>query len=112
MKKGFKVVVLLFVFAFMLLGCSGGMKSKLMGAWYRDGSTEVAFILYDDGTCEIAGEYGTGTWSLVNNNELKLTNYYGETESSPIVSVENGCLKLGDASNAVVFYNEPSESND
>lgn len=84
--------------------------SLLPGAWYIDGSQEPAFILYDDGTCEIANEYGTGTWSVVNENQLKLTNYYGETEVATINELTDEKLVLGNGTDTQIFLNTSSSS--
>jgi hypothetical protein len=95
MKKMSDFVAMSLVFVLLMTGCSGKIKEKnLLGSWYRDGREDASFILYDDGTCEIDGEYGTGTWSIVNDNQLKLTNFYGETETATIDSVKNGSLIL------------------
>ncbi len=95
MKKMLNFVAMSLVLALLMTGCSGKIKEKnLLGSWYRDGREDASFILYDDGTCEIDGEYGTGTWSIVNDNQLKLTNFYGETETATIDSVKNGSLIL------------------
>ena len=80
------------------------MEDQLVGSWYRNGKTSITrdgtrgpiFTLYDDGTCELASEYGTGTWSIVNENQLKLTNFYGESETETIASVEDGRFILDD----------------
>lgn len=93
-----------------LAACGGGsLEKQLIGSWYRNGQTTSnrdggkgpSFTLYSDGTCEIATEYGTGTWAVVNGNQLKLTNFYGETETATIESLENGRLTLDTG----VFWN-------
>ena len=63
-----------------ITSCGGNLENDILGTWYETESTIApdAFVLYSDGTCEISGEYGSGTWSLVNENQLKLVNYYGE----------------------------------
>ena len=81
--------------------------SLLPGAWYAPGSSRPSFILYDDGTCEISGEYGLGTWSVVNGNIFKLSNYYSKTETASISGISNGELHLTDGNNTSVFYNYP-----
>lgn len=73
---------------------SADIKEELVGSWYEEGSSTPTFTLYSDGTCKIDNEYGTGTWSVVNENLLKLTNYYGESNIAIIVSVEDGYLIL------------------
>ena len=54
--------------------------------WYRPGNDSPNFILYSDGTCSIGGTYGTGTWSIVNNNLLKSQTFIvlvGQRKFSP-----------------------------
>ena len=98
------VVLLIGVFA----ACSGGgYKKKLVGSWHYEGEMEPSFVLYSDGTCEIDGEYGEGQWEVVNDNVLKLTNYYGETSTAEIRSVKGGKLTLSWGSDDVVYYNAP-----
>ena len=60
--------------------------------------------------------FSTGHWALVNDNQLKLTNIYGQVinifdgSSQPmtIVSLKNGCLTLEDPDQTmqVNFYHE------
>lgn len=78
------------------------MESQLAGSWYLDGyetsqragGTGPYFTLYSDGTCKLSWEYGTGTWAVVNDNELKVTDFYGESMTAKIISVEGGCLTM------------------
>lgn len=103
-KQTSMLAVMLCIVSLSLIftGCSKSLESQLVGSWYREGNVTTnrdggkgpAFTLYSDGTCEIASEYGTGTWAVVNENQLKLTNFYGESETITIVSIEDGCLTL------------------
>ena len=111
-------VIALFVGVKLLGG--GSYEKQLPGEWYADPAAsnfdEPLFTLYTDGTCSIWGEYGTGHWALVNDNQLKLTNIYGQVinifdgSSQPmtIVSLKNGCLTLEDPDQTmqVNFYHE------
>lgn len=108
-KKKMKVNISVILATCFLVACGTNMEEELQGAWYREGSSKSAFTLYSDGSCEIAGEYGTGTWSIVNDNQLKLTNYYGESQVTGIISVEDGCLTLGDGDDYTMLYNEAFE---
>lgn len=116
------LLILVLVISAVISGC--GKKEKqleemLVGIWYlggemtttRDGGKGPELILYSDGSCEMASEYGTGKWSVVNDNQLKLTNYYGETETKYILSVGGGQLRLGDekGKNQVVFFDRVIE---
>ena len=73
----------------------------------RDGTRGPRFVFYDDGTCEIATEYGTGRWSVVNEVQLKITNFYGESHTATIINVENGELILEADGEQVTYLNEP-----
>ncbi len=93
-KKGFELVLALAIMCTM--GACGGQSTDfqkmLPGSWYEAGQNNPEFILYDDGTCEIRNEYGTGKWGVVNEDQLKLTNFYGESRTLTILSVESGCV--------------------
>lgn len=117
-KTRFSATALLLMFLLLLCtGCgkSASMEDQLAGSWYKDGETSVTrdgtrgpiFTLYDDGTCELASEYGTGRWSVVNNDQLKLTNLYGESSTATIVSAGNGELILEADGTQTTYLNEP-----
>ena len=54
-----------------LTGCRKKNKKKLIiGTWYRQGSDDLAFTIYDDGTCMIDNDYGKGTWSIANEDQF------------------------------------------
>lgn len=112
------VVIAIFVGVKLLGG--GSYEDQLPGEWYADPEAsnvdEPLFTLYTDGTCTIWGEYGTGHWSLVNDNQLKLTTFYGQVlnifdgsdRPMTIVSLKNGCLTLEDPDQTmqVDFYHQ------
>ena len=103
-----KLMVLFGVMMLVALpGCGGISEKNLSRAWYEKGYSSPAFILYDDGTCEIAGEYGSGTWALVNGDTLKLSNYYGESETGKVDSVTSSELHLSGGGETSVFYSSP-----
>ena len=97
----------------LLVGCSGkkSYEELLAASWFAEGDSEPAFTLYSDGTCEIDGEYGIGKWSIVNDNQLKLTNYYGETETATIVDIVDGCLTLDRGTGDLMLYWNTSEQS-
>lgn len=104
MKKIVKLTALLIVVISLLTSCSGSSsKSKMCGTWYREGSNKMSFELYDDGTCKIANEYGTGTWEIVNDNQFKLTNYYGKSEVATIVEITDNKLVIGSGNKTQTF---------
>ena len=52
---------------------------EMAGVWYQEGNTDYSVMeLYTDGTCTVTFEYGTCSWSIVNDGELKLVSIYGE----------------------------------
>lgn len=115
-RTWFFVSVLLIVLSLLLCTSCGkkSMEDQLVGSWYVNGKTSITrdgtrgpiFTLYDDGTCKIASEYGTGTWSVVNENQVKLTNFYGESQTATIASIEDGKFTLDDGT---VYLSEPTE---
>ena len=102
--------LLIFLICILVLSACGkndDYSKVLAGSWYHEGSSTPAFILYDDGTCEIDGEYGKGTWEIDKNKQLVLYNYYGESEIAPIFSIKDNCLTLGTESDRIQFWNSP-----
>lgn len=111
MKRVLKIWITIAMVMVLMTGCGGNSNSKLCGAWYETGEEDATFILYDDGTCEIAGEYGTGTWTVVNGNTLKLSNYYGETMTASIVSVTKKCLTLESEGDQIQLWSSVQTNN-
>jgi len=112
MKHTLRILLTITILMLSLVGCSEEtFESQLAGTWYREGSQEASFILYDDGTCKITGEYGTGTWSVVNDNQFVLTSFFGEVDGATILSIENNCLTLGDGNNKSQFWNSPQATD-
>lgn len=74
---------------------SGYDMSLFCHDWYYQGHDSPSFTLYSDGTCDISGTYGTGTWAIVNSNILKVTDYYGSSWTKEIFSVSDTELVLG-----------------
>lgn len=62
-----------------LTGCKRNVNKLVIGDWYLEGSDRLRFTIYDDGTVNIPGTYGTGRWSIVNDDQLKISDFYGET---------------------------------
>ena len=58
----------------------------IIGDWYQQWSDSLTFSIYDDGTVNVPDSYGLGKWSLVNDNQLILSDFYGETI---ILKIEN-----------------------
>ena len=107
MKKMWLLIFSICALTLSACGKKDDYGQVLAGSWYHEGSSTPAFILYDDGTCEIAGEYGEGTWEIDENKQLVLYNYYGESEMVSIVSIKDDCLTLGNESEKVQLWNSP-----
>ena len=90
---------------------AGWLREKqLEGIWYLEGWSGPAFTFYDDGSCKIQGEYGTGTWTLVNDDQLKISNFYGETVVLTIESIKDGCLTVtNELGNTGYFWRTPHD---
>ena len=43
-----------------LTGCGQNVEKLVVGDWYLEGSDRLRFTIYDDGTVNIPGTYGTG----------------------------------------------------
>lgn len=102
------VCILMSVFYLTGCGAESTYQEKLIGSWYVLGEDSPAFIFYDDNTCGIAGEYGDGTWSIIDKDKLRLSNYYGEIEIARIKIMDEGKLILEDGDREAVFYSHPS----
>lgn len=108
LKKAGKILILAVILIMMIsfiTKCAGGgsIESKLVGSWYFEKNDSFAFTLYDDGTCEIDGEYGSGTWTVVNDSKLKLTNFYGQSDASEIDKISGNTLVLGSGEKTQTF---------
>lgn len=85
-------------------------KEELMsGDWYLQGDDRLSLSLYDDGTCQIRGDYGQGKWSIVDEDTLKLTDFYGETRTYPITAVDDNSLELELPNGETVTYYHTAE---
>ena len=94
MKKIKMSDILLTVCAIAIVCCSGSLTLRgkktteklIIGDWYQQWSDSLTFSIYDDGTVNVPSSYGLGKWSLVNDNQLILSDFYGETI---ILKIEN-----------------------
>ena len=79
----------------MLSSCGKSKEVLMCGDWYVQGYDTLAFSFYDDGTCQVRarGDYVQGTWSVVDEDTLKL-DYYGEIKTCSIASVDDNSLEL------------------
>ena len=83
----------------------------IIGDWYQQWSESVSFTLYDDGTVTIPGSYGQGKWSLVNDDVLKISDFYGETMTLKIDDLDDQWLVVYEMENGqqseekITFWN-------
>lgn len=107
-RKSVFFALFAFIAAVMLCGCDGGLESKLVGSWgWSESSPKIAFTLYSDGTAKISNSYGTGRWNVVNDNTLKLTDFYGQTETIEIQDSNGNIIQFSNGSK--MFKKEPAE---
>lgn len=101
-------IISLVIFALSLIFCvtacsSENSKELLCNSWYKEGGDKPFLTIYTDGTYEKSNEYGTGKWSVVNDNQLKLTDFYGESDIYDIESVNKDTLVLS----GTTYYSTP-----
>ena len=82
-----------------------GIDKRFCHAWFEQGEEDANFTLYSDGTCDIADIYGIGTWAIVNNDQLKITDYYGSSDVYIVQSVSNSKLVLIQDGYTKIFWN-------
>ena len=68
-----------------ITACSGGIEDKIPGTYMTGWHSTIEF--FSDGTYVEQGEYGTGKWTLLDGNVLKLTNFYGESVTHELEDV-------------------------
>lgn len=77
-----------------LTGCGQNVEKLVVGDWYLEGSERLRFTIYDDGTVNIPGTYGTGKWSIVNKDQLKVSDFYGETFVLKIDDIDKNSMTV------------------
>lgn len=75
-------------FSVILTGCGNSLEKKIIGEWLMHNTEDNTLEFYEDGTCKILSEYGTGTYTIDSNNQLKITDYYGSSETYKYVELE------------------------
>ncbi len=78
------LLLLAFVLVASMTACSGSLKDKITGTYYDGFHT---LDIYSDGTYKESMCYGTGKWTLLDGNTLKLTDFYGKTKTRKIKEV-------------------------
>lgn len=79
----------------LLTGCGKNYEKLIVGKWYREGSSDLQFTIYDDHTCKIENSYGLGSWSITNKDQFTLSDFYGETEIMTIISIDEDSVTFG-----------------
>lgn len=93
---GIVSVCLALVILITLIGSlAGGYEKKVVGDWYEEGNDDLEFSLYSDGSCVIPHHWGKGEWSIVNGDQLHISDFYGQTWCMTIVSVNSQKLVVG-----------------
>lgn len=83
----------------------------IIGDWYQQWSDSLTFSIYDDGTVNVPSSYGLGKWSLVNDNQLILSDFYGETMTLKIDDLDDQWLVVYEMENGqqseekITFWN-------
>ena len=96
------------LFCIVLAGCEN-FKEDIVGSWYLAGDETPQIIFYDDGTCESQGQSSAGQWSIVNGNTLKISDFWGQTETAEIISIKGGILAIEKNGERASLYNKPHE---
>ena len=115
-QRNFQCLILLICAMLCLASCGGTKKNStkdLCQTWYEEGNDWASFVLYDDGTCELSSKYGTGTWAVVNDDILKLTDSYGDSNTWKLKSFSSDCLILlsgNENQYENVYWNSPEKS--
>lgn len=92
-----------------LTGCGESTEELMVGDWYLEGDDRLQFTIYDDGTCQIRGDYGQGKWSVVNKDTLKLVDFYGQVTTYPISSIDKDSLTIELPSKEKITYYHTAE---
>lgn len=91
MKKTVKFVsvVLVIISIFLSLSACGGIEDEIIGMWYDDDGEVLS--VQKDGTYNFEGEYGSGTWKILDDDEtIEFTDFYGMTKNIEITEDDLG----------------------
>lgn len=96
----------------LVCGCSkeASTRDKLCGQRYFENGNP-SFLFNNDGSCIIENEYGTGSWDIVNDNQIRMTNYYGESEIVNLESVTADRLEVSLNGETAVFVKDPNKAS-
>lgn len=90
-KKSFAFFLLSIFLVLALTSCSSRIEKNLPGSW--DNGFHI-LTFYSDGTYEESLSYGTGTWTILEGDVLKLTDFYGNTRTHTIKEITSDSITL------------------
>lgn len=98
-----------------LVGCGKKKKTKeelLVGDWYGRYDDEPVITFYKDSTYQMLGDYGLGKWLIVNDDMLRLVDFYGEVLMMKLINVDETKLELGmtDSDDTSILCHTPEEA--
>ncbi len=91
MKRKVKLATLILVIVSLSLSLSacGKVEKEIVGMWY-DSDGDVLNV-QKDGTYNYEGEYGTGTWKILDDKEtIEFKDFYGSTKNIEIIEDDSG----------------------
>lgn len=86
-KKILSVLLAVLLVAGILSACGIG-KQKLIGKWYDEDGR--CLDLRKNGTWQMDGLYGSGTWKRLDDDYIELTDFYGEIDEGELCEDANG----------------------
>lgn len=84
-------LTLVVVLLLLSTACSKPLVDQLPGSW--NNGLHV-LTLYSDGVYEETMRYGSGSWVLLEDSVLELTDYYGNVSTYPISEISRDTLTL------------------
>ena len=100
-----------------LTGCGKKNTKKLiLGDWYMEGYSRLEYAIYDDGSCQVRSGYGLGKWSIVNDDKLRISDFYGQTLIYKIEKISKKSMTLRliwdgkESETADTFYHTAEEA--
>ena len=100
-----------------LTGCrKKNIKKLVLGDWYMEGYSRLEYAIYDDGSCQVRSGYGLGKWSIVNDDKLRISDFYGQTLIYKIEKISKKSMTLRliwdgkESETADTFYHTAEEA--
>lgn len=119
-ERFIKIVVAVVVIcaAIFLFRNAGGNNTEklLLGDWYMEGYSRLEYAIYDDGSCQVRSGYGLGKWSVVNDDKLRISDFYGQTLIYKIEKISKKSMTLRliwdgkESETADTFYHTAEEA--